>query len=80
MPYHEKDVVAVPIIKKREIAVSAVSHDYGMRRDMDVERSPVVTAFAVRNIHELRQKAVIVKQRVHLDRTFPCRIVGPFKK
>ena len=30
------------------------------------------------NIHELRQKAVIVEQRVHLHRAFLCGVVCPF--
>lgn len=65
-----KNTLAVPIVKEGEIAIVTVCNDHRMRRDGDAECTPVVSASAVGNIHELRKKAVIIKRRVHLRCTF----------
>lgn len=59
---HKKHTLAVPIVKEGEITITTVCDDHRMRWDGDAERAHDVSALAIGNIHELRKKAVIIKQ------------------
>ena len=59
-------MVAVPMVKQRVITVPPVGNHDAEGLHVHIKRGFVARHLPIRNVHEFRQEAVVVKERVHL--------------
>lgn len=61
MAYHEEDLVAVPVIEQGVIAIASVGHNYAAGANVNIKGSFIVGRFTIGNVHEFRQKTIIIQ-------------------